>query len=180
MSLSELASLGSFVSGFAVLVSLVYLALQVRQTERNQRALMQSERATRQGNYLRFLADPLIVSAFAKGRSGAADITIEEYRQYYFIFRAAITNWEDVFFQHQRKVLDDASFESTLAVIRNAFAYPGNRINWKRQRVLFEPSFREFVDRLMSETDVVRMPAENDELQTWHSEIATELLKAQP
>jgi hypothetical protein len=31
MSLSDLASLGSFVSGFAVLISLIYLALQVRQ-----------------------------------------------------------------------------------------------------------------------------------------------------
>ena len=40
MNLSDVASIGSFVSGVAVLVSLVYLSLQVRQTERNQRALM--------------------------------------------------------------------------------------------------------------------------------------------
>lgn len=31
MSLSDLASIGSFVSGVAVLASLIYLALQVRQ-----------------------------------------------------------------------------------------------------------------------------------------------------
>ncbi|HEX3432128.1 MAG TPA: hypothetical protein VHT03_14710 [Rhizomicrobium sp.] len=40
MSLSDLASLGSFVSAFAVLASLVYLALQVRQAEKNQRAIL--------------------------------------------------------------------------------------------------------------------------------------------
>ena len=34
MSLSDLASLGSFVSGVAVLVSLIYLALQVRQPKK--------------------------------------------------------------------------------------------------------------------------------------------------
>jgi hypothetical protein len=33
MSLSDLASLGSFVSGFAVLISLIYLALQVMPPE---------------------------------------------------------------------------------------------------------------------------------------------------
>jgi hypothetical protein len=34
MSLSDLASLGSFVSGLAVLISLVYLATEVRQSHR--------------------------------------------------------------------------------------------------------------------------------------------------
>jgi hypothetical protein len=42
MTLSDLASIGSLVSGVAVLVSLVYLSSQVRQTEKNQRALMES------------------------------------------------------------------------------------------------------------------------------------------
>ena len=36
MSLSDVAAIGSLVSGVAVLVSLVYLSLQVKQAERNQ------------------------------------------------------------------------------------------------------------------------------------------------
>jgi hypothetical protein len=54
MSLSDLASLGSFVSGIAVLLSLVFLYfqfrqvnLQVKQTEKNQQALIRQNRATR-------------------------------------------------------------------------------------------------------------------------------------
>ena len=39
MTLTELASIGSFVSGMAVLVSLVYVAIQIRQAERNQQTL---------------------------------------------------------------------------------------------------------------------------------------------
>jgi hypothetical protein len=41
MSLSDLASIGSFVSGAAVLVSLVYLRLQIRQNTRHSQALIQ-------------------------------------------------------------------------------------------------------------------------------------------
>ena len=41
MTLSDLASLGSFISGFAVLISLIYVAVQIRQTERNQQTLLQ-------------------------------------------------------------------------------------------------------------------------------------------
>jgi len=47
MSLSDLASLGSFVSGLAVLISLIYLAIQVQQAEQNQKAQIQQGRAAR-------------------------------------------------------------------------------------------------------------------------------------
>ena len=41
MSLSDLASLGSFASGVAVTVSLIYLIIQTRQNVRHTRALIQ-------------------------------------------------------------------------------------------------------------------------------------------
>lgn len=47
MSLTDLASLGSFVSAVAVLISLVYLSLQVKQAERNQQASIRATRVTR-------------------------------------------------------------------------------------------------------------------------------------
>ena len=56
MTLSDLASIGSLVSGAAVLGSLIYLALQVRQTDRNQMAAIRHSRVTRMaGKGRRFL-----------------------------------------------------------------------------------------------------------------------------
>jgi len=46
MSHSDLAALGSFTSGIAVVATLVFL-LQIRQTVRNQRSLMQQGRTAR-------------------------------------------------------------------------------------------------------------------------------------
>jgi hypothetical protein len=43
MSLSDLASIGNFVSGIAVVESLVYLAIQTRQGVRNQRSIIRRE-----------------------------------------------------------------------------------------------------------------------------------------
>jgi len=45
MSLSDLASIGSFVSGVAVVVTLALLLIQTRQANRNQKALMQQGRS---------------------------------------------------------------------------------------------------------------------------------------
>ena len=50
MSLSDLASIGSLVSGVAVLGSLIYLALQVRQTDRNQQAAIRHSRGAEPGS----------------------------------------------------------------------------------------------------------------------------------
>src|SRR5579871_6817411 len=47
MSLSDLASLGSFVSGVAVTVSLIYLIVQTRQNVRHTRALIQQGASAR-------------------------------------------------------------------------------------------------------------------------------------
>ncbi len=60
MSLSDFASLGSFVSGFAVLISLIYLALQVRLTKRNQQISIRHSRASRIVELHLALADPAV------------------------------------------------------------------------------------------------------------------------
>ena len=65
MSLSDLAALGSFVSGLAVLVSLIFLYFQlrqvnrqVRQSEKNQLALMNQGVINRTSDIIRFAAEP--------------------------------------------------------------------------------------------------------------------------
>ena len=75
MTLSVLASLGSFVSGFAVLVSLIYLALQVRQTERNQQISIRHSRATRIVELHLALADPTVANAWLHGSVSPRELT---------------------------------------------------------------------------------------------------------
>ena len=70
MSLMDLASIGSFMSGVAVVVSLVYLALQVRQAQKNQRALMQQGRAARICDLLLRLSEPSMASTYRKALRG--------------------------------------------------------------------------------------------------------------
>ena len=58
MSLGDLASLASLVSSVAVLVSLLFLGFQMRQSNRNQRSLMQQGRSDRNVDLLSRLTDP--------------------------------------------------------------------------------------------------------------------------
>lgn len=155
MSLSGLASIGSLISGVAVLISLIYLALQVRQAERNQRALMQQGRADRNANVNLRTAERDMVDAVFSGNDGAEDLSLTEFRQFYLAFSAALWGFEDTFFQHRHKMLANAMFESSVATMRAAFSRPGYRAAWTLTRARRDPTFRAFVDQLIEEARAV-------------------------
>ena len=68
MSLSDWASIGSLVSSIAVLISLIYLALQVRQAERNQQASIRQGRATRMVDIILAAGEPVETGFAAQKR----------------------------------------------------------------------------------------------------------------
>ena len=83
MSLSDLASLGSFVSGVAVLVSLVFLYFQlgnlnrqVTQAEKNQRAAIHQARQQFRSDYAKSNAHSDHFETFTRGFNG--DATLNE------------------------------------------------------------------------------------------------------
>jgi hypothetical protein len=153
MSLSDLASLGSFVSGFAVLISLIFLYFQLRQlseqgrqSERNQKALIQSGRAARITDLILRRADHAV--AYRKAMH-CEDMTAEELTQYRLLCIAALFDWEDSFFQHQEHSLDDKPFASMVAGIKASMTNPAMRAFWKMNREYCEESFRSFVDEIV-------------------------------
>ena len=169
MSLSDLASVGSLVSGVAVLVSLIYLSLQIRQAERNQRALMQQGRANRVSDSALRLAEPGMSLVFNKGRSGDDNLTSEEISQFMNICRAAFLSAEDSLLHHLSGQLDGAAFGSFLAGAKSIFQSPGLRAAWCLSSQQYGSEFREFMNKLMTETSLA---APVDALSAWRSELA--------
>jgi hypothetical protein len=167
MSLSDLASLGSFVSGVAVLVSLVYLALQVRQAEKNQRALMQQGRAARMMDLQLRIATPEMGELFAKGSQGG-DLSAVEFLRYRAASRAGIISFEDTFYQHREGLLADAPFETSRDAFAAGLALPGRRALWRLERDLYESGFRTYVDGLASQKATAMA-----ELAEWRAALTT-------
>src|SRR5215831_1269791 len=98
MSLSDLASLGSFVNGFAVLISLVYLALQVRQAKRNQQIAIRHSRVSRIVELHLGLADSSVADAWLHGSGSPQEITQAEVSQFINVCRALFFHFEDSFY----------------------------------------------------------------------------------
>jgi hypothetical protein len=124
MRLSDLASIGSLISSAAVLISLVYLALQIRQAERNQRALIHQGRASRMIALTTQIADPGIVDAYFLAIFGSDSITQGQYRQYTMMFTGLLYAIEDDFFQYKAGLLEKKYFESSTQTWKRIFSLP--------------------------------------------------------
>src|SRR5215472_2540393 len=116
MSLSDLAALGSFVSGIAVAVTLIFLLLQMRQADKNQRATIRMGRATRANDLYAMMASPDIARVLAKAWL-CEDLSEVEANIYLAYCAAMLTNFEDTNFQYHAGLLDKAVWEGEEAII---------------------------------------------------------------
>jgi len=177
MSLADLASIGSFVSGLAVLVSLVYLAIQVRQAEKNQQASIRQNRAIHTASMQMELAHPDVAHAISKGLWGDKDITVTELDQFNRFMRAMLLGAEDSYFQHVEGLLSESAFETYVGGLRSGFSQPGYRAMWKRNRVSFPAPFVAFMDEVEAGAPV---GTGGDRVARWLSDVEAETRRVRP
>ena len=151
MTLSDLASIGSFVSGIAVLVSLVYLSLQIRQNTKHSQALIQQGRAARISESALRLAELAESEGLERCFQGSAEVSNNDVRRFLFLCRSIFISAEDSFFQNRQGLLDRAAFESFKSSLKSGMGSPGIATAWKMTREMYEPDFRDFMDRTMGD-----------------------------
>jgi hypothetical protein len=172
MSLSDLASLGSFVSGFAVLISLIYLSLQVRQTKFNQQIAIRHSRASRIVELQLALADAGVADAWLHGSGNPREITQTELSQFINLCRALFFHFEDSFYQREEGLLNDDAFETVVAGARLSARSPGWRAAWRMARPNFGGRFLAFMDGVVAASAVE--PPVDLSLEAWKIAFASE------
>ena len=158
MSLEDIFYLSQSVASVAVVGSLIYLGLQVRSTERSQRAIMQQGRADRTSHGSIAIASPELARVFHKGSAGHADLTREEFTQWTMICRALFLSAEDSFLQYEAGQLDQKAFDSYVAGVHFLMKSPGMRAAWKLSAGQFGSDFGDFVTVLVEQTPVAQGP----------------------
>ena len=179
MSLSDLASLGSFVSGAAVLVSLIFLYFQLRQlneqvkqADRNQQAQLRQTRADRSVSLVLARLDPSVASAFYKAFLADDDMSLVELEQFNALQRATFFSWQETFDQHRAGFVDEAEFAEFTKHVRALCASHGVRFVWRlQQRFPLGPDFTRWIEEQMA----AQQPSPNppDRASEWKKYVAT-------
>jgi hypothetical protein len=172
MSLLDLASIGSFVSGLAVLISLVYLNLQIRQSARNQRSLFLQGQAQRSMDFSIRMADPAYAPVWDKTLDCEGELTLTEYRQVRNLVIALARMTEEAYFQYREGLISQAVFEGIAGSLRPMFYFPRPRVFWRTTKIMFDPGFARIVDKMVEETP---LSDGSTTLADFHRQVAEEL-----
>ena len=171
MTLEHVFFLSQTIAAVAVVVSIVYLAREVRQSERVQRAIMQQGRADRVSKTSLTMAHPDLARIWQKALSAQPDMTPAEFVQWSLLCRAAFLSGEDSVLQHKAGTLDEGSFRSYQAGAKAFMAFPAFRAMWQVSRTQYGPDFQEFADRLMATVHHVPPP---DLYMMWQDRLKAE------
>ena len=95
MGLSELASIAGVLSSLAVCASVIYLAMQVRQSDRNQRTLLQQATSVRTMESIWKFGEPHNAEIIARALSGEIDFTTTQATQLANLMRATLFGLQD-------------------------------------------------------------------------------------
>ena len=156
MTLPELANIAEIVGGVAVVISLVYLAVQIRQntaTVRN--ATLQSNTAL-WTTLLTSVAQPGVVEAYSAGISGKTEIQPLHYTQFFLLCRGLFAAFENQHYQFCQGALDRETYRGyERAISQQLLAFPGFRLWWQQSRSVFSPSFIAHVDAMIEAEPVV-------------------------
>ena len=172
MTLSDLAAIGGFVSSLAVVATLAFLVLQMRQADKNQKALLQQGRSARVTELILKRTEPELSKALTRGLH--ADLAIEDWQVegVNAFFAALFWSIEDSFLQYRAGLLLSTSWETDAATLRGFFAVPACRVAWAMNRDLMSGDYRDYVDGLARE---VKPQAPSGILATWRALMSQEL-----
>jgi len=168
MSLTEFASVATIVSSLAVLVSVIYVAVQVRQAARNQRGTTHQMRAALSADVMLRIAETDLSQAFRAGLIGDPNITEGQFWRFFYAASAIMRTTENAFSQYEDGLVTETHFESAKASARAFLSSPGYRALWTATRLSRESGFRAFMDELVVEATATP-PV--DIFATWRSHL---------
>ena len=166
MDLTQLANLGEFIGGVAVLVTLVYLALQVKQ---NTRALA----ATTFGSVSRASADLTIaiatsdqaVESMRLAYSNPQELTADQRLRFDLLTRAGFRNFENYFYQNSQGFLESDVWQGFQRNMTDLLQTPIGREWWSRHKHAFGDRFQDHVGQLIPESEGASVWTSRDQTQ---------------
>ncbi|HTT97123.1 MAG TPA: hypothetical protein VMF58_03680 [Rhizomicrobium sp.] len=152
MTLSDIANIGTFIGALGAFISLIYLGIQVRQAELNQRSIASQGVAARITGIVQWSAEPHIANLRTRVFLGDTNYTAEELTQLSFILRVSILSLQDTHLQFRSKLTDETTMDSTIGGTRPLLASPVFQALWQHGRTHFAKDTQVLVDKIIRET----------------------------
>jgi len=147
MTLEQYANLFEIVGGAIVVITLIFLIIQLRQ---NTRAL---KSATVLGSHnttltvYGMMVEDSMIEVLCKGMPRPSDLTAVEKAKFNAFWTAALQNYQQTFFQIRAGTYDGNLYDGWWQVLRDNFLSPGFQLHWKHRKFILSQEFQNFVEQ---------------------------------
>lgn len=144
---NALGGAGEFLGAIGVIISLLYLALQVQQNTKSVRSsTYQALIDSAQDFALLLGSDPEVASTFIRGLKGDDDLSPRQEAQFTWLFHVITRQVENGHFQVMNGAMDRELWKGWTGTIRGIVGSPGGRRIWPTVRPRLRASFVAFVE----------------------------------
>ncbi len=151
MDITTLAAWGEFLGGIAVVVSLVYLAVQIRTNTKTIRASNYSDLLLASTGFSTMTVDPETASLYLRGLDSFEGLSAEDQIRFHGLMSQLIGPISQAFVLHQQTLLDGAGLESQTKSLPSLFENAGVRQWWEANQHWWPNDFVEFANDLLRE-----------------------------
>ena len=150
MDLAFFANLAEIVGTVAIVISLIYVGIQVNDSTRAVRSSTANETTSAISAWYSDIGNnQQSAELFAKGLVDPESLSSGELAQYMYLAHGIILQFQAAYYLSEEGTLDlelRKSITNNLAGVREL---PGFLLYWSQRGSLFKPSFREFVDDVL-------------------------------
>ncbi len=154
MNLNDLANIGQVIGALAVVVSLIYVAAQIRQNTNAVRAATAQSLHEHFASWYHLIAsDASLAELATRGLKDYASLSDTEKARFVSLFMAFLAYFQNAFLKWKQGLLAPSLWKSWEQVMMNLIGAPGGKELWKERAYLFDDEFRRHVeDDLMKRT----------------------------
>jgi len=144
MDLTQLANLGEFIGGVAVLVTLIFLTTQIRYNTRSVKASVVDSLASSYIEVARLVSEDS--QLVGRGFDAWDALDPGERTRMGSVLIAVFKHFENCWFQSRSRTLDSEQWEGWDALMRTLFHTPGAQTWWRARRMVFASTFRDYLE----------------------------------
>ncbi len=171
MELEKLALLAEVLGAVAILVTLIYLAIQVKDGAKASRSAAVTDATTAmQGFYEQLGVNREVSDLFLHGLRDPAALSDERRFQYLMLMHSCFLGFQRSYFLAREGTLDIELRNSIGTAIQAVNHLPGMHHYWKQRRAFFQPDFIDWVESLLAMPHKSDMEAYRDLLTAQDSQ----------
>jgi hypothetical protein len=149
VSLEDLGNIGEFVGAVAVVVSLLYLAIQIRQNTRSLRAQAHQSITSHIAELNRTIVESAEVAAIMEqGLADPLQLSASDRRRFNAYNSARFRHYDNLFYQYRAGTLEESQWRGFDNLLRFHFQQPGISRWWGDNTPYYSDEFVEYVARI--------------------------------